>query len=144
MNVNAGSLTVPIDIPWDDVADRRIDAPLTVDSGNISITVPGTPDRVIVRLNLLISIPDTVNRQRPAQIIRIVRSDGMVISAAATGDIRDSADHEQASYNISATDYAPITGASYKVTSLRESTTAGLVEMNIESSQFEVEANFPV
>ena len=59
--------------------------------------------------------------------MELIRSDGEVIVASATGYIRDLGDHEQSSHNLTGIDPSPITDGSYRVMFTRESGSANPV-----------------
>lgn len=107
--------------------DLVMDDPVT-ESPNItrsatsdSFTVSGTPAFVDISVTVPIEIDPAQNNQRPNQIMRVVRSDGEVIAASATGYIRDTSGHDKSSHTIATTDAAPIADGSYAVRFDRES-----------------------
>ena len=131
-NVNvAGGMT----IAWDDATDRREDSGISIDAGSQNVTIAGTPDHIEIMATVKVAIAQTLNAQRTAQLVQVVRSDGKIITSSATGYIRDASDHEEASYNLSAIDYSPIADASYSVTALRETTLTSVVNMENTKSQ---------
>ena len=137
-DINAS--TAGIFIPWDDAGFRRTDPGISIDAAHQNISVAGTPDHVVIEVNIKMRIDDTKSIQRPNQRIEIIRSDGLVLAASATGYIRDTSDHEESSHNIAVTDFLPIADASYTIKSSRESGSSDLVPLDPARSQCVVRA----
>jgi len=97
------------------------------------LSYQGSPSFVDLRFNAKVFIANGANFQRPNYVAQIVReNDGKIIAQAASLYIRDSNDHEEASWNISVIDPSPPPNPSYKVVTYRETASATQV-VNIES-----------
>ena len=134
-NINLDGIT----FAWDDAINRREDPGISINAASEVVTIAGQPDSVRIDVNIPVSIADNVNIQRPAQIFDIVRSDGAIITGAATGYIRDPTDHETASYNISVKDAQPILNGGYRIDINRETTRAGVVNSDVVRSLMTIE-----
>ena len=125
---------------WDGTPERE-DADFSI-AGDSAVTVAGTPDHIDIRVQIHLKIADNLSIQRPNQICRVTRNDGAIIGVSATGYIRDTADHEESSFNIAAMDTAPIANGTYTVTCQRETTNASVVPTVPESCKFQLKARF--
>lgn len=137
-NVNAS--TAGVTIPWDDAGNRRQDTGISINAASQVVTVAGTPNLVELSVTMKIAISNSSSVQRPNQIVEVIRSDGLIIGASATGYIRDATDHEDSSHNIYCVDYSPLEGGSYRVLSKRETNSSGVVSLDPLRSQFVVMA----
>ena len=97
-----------------------------------SFDFTGSPDRVIIEMQVSAQIGQTQNIQRPAAVIALFRN-GVLVAESKTGYIRDGNDHEETSYTIVYTDPAPGTNPVYTLTTRQESTQGGVVTSDLHS-----------
>ena len=131
------NITAGMTVAWNNTNVRRQDTGISINGANTLVTVAGRPNYIDINVNIKIGIADTDNKQRPNQVVRLVRSDGKVLASSATGYIRDTGDHEESSYNFTVTDAFPIENANYRVTAIRESNNIGSVPLDIDETQLD-------
>lgn len=111
----------------------RMDSGWAASALNNSLIFTGSPDYVDLKFNAKVFISNTANFQRPNYVAQVVRvNDGKVMAQAASTYIRDSNDHEEASWNISVIDESPPANPEYRVRYYRETSNATQI-ISIES-----------
>lgn len=105
---------------------------LTVDT---TMAFTGAPVVVEISVNLHGAIGN-VNSQRNAPVVELWRTNGTptLLATMATGYIRDTSDHEEASWHCHYTDDTPGTDPAYELRTRRDTTISGTVAVQAPST----------